>query len=288
LAATTDAPLLQIDVDTGDVTEVGPTGLSGVVDLAYESEGDRLLVAADQLYAVDPTSGAATTVGALPDATRGIAFTADGRLWALTAPDLAADAALVEACRASVAALGFEGYEEAPGAAIAPGELDMEMEVASSETATPEIVAYASLGESPAGERVVQVATSNDEAAICLTLAEGQTRVVVPSSVELAALVIHGLDATVTVELDDEFEPDSLPAVHAGGVDAVWVIPEDERVHLYSTAEWEDRLIVLDPSPTVPGPGVLHELDPADGSSLGSVTLEDAPTPTSPLTAWQP
>jgi len=287
LAPSSGRPLWRLDPVSGEETVVGETDLDEAYDLAYDAEHDRILIAAEELYAMDLGSGAVSSVGALPDATRGIAFSSDGRLWAVASPELELAEAIVAACRMSAAALGIAGYDVSPGTGIVADDASGEVTLLSNRTSAVEVVAYSGAAGF-ADERVVSVETSNPEALVCVAVNEEQTRIVVSADVELRALIVWSQAATVEVQLDDTFERADVPVVYAGGEDALWLLPNDSRVRLYSSEEWADRRVVLTATPELPGPGVLHELDPADATSISRLTLRGSAIPLSPASAWLP
>jgi hypothetical protein len=143
-------PLLWIDPIAGSVAHQGDTGLNGVLDLAYDVVNDQLLALGQGLWAVNPTTAEVTPLPDPPPATRGIALAADGTLYALSATDLSADEARLDACRRSAAGLGLLGYELAAGSVVEPLPDDATLALDSLGASDVEVVAYLGRGTSAA------------------------------------------------------------------------------------------------------------------------------------------
>jgi len=88
-SSTTTHALYRLDLRTGLPEMVGPFGVNGVMDLAFDPAGTLYANTQTAIYRVDPRTGTATLVTPVRGAQMlmGIAFDANGRLFATTFAD---------------------------------------------------------------------------------------------------------------------------------------------------------------------------------------------------------
>jgi hypothetical protein len=278
-------PLLWIDPGAGSVAPQGDTSLNGVLDLAYDVVNDQILVLGQGLWSVNPTTAEVTPLPDPPPATRGIAFAADGTLYALSATDLAPDEARLDACRRSAAGLGLLGYGEAPGTVVEPIADDATLALDSLGASDVEVIAYLGRGTS-AEQRTVTITTDNADAVLCLDIRE-PTTVVVPSASSFRALVAYTVASDVDIDVNLDFAPGAPPSIHLGAIQPSFFYPTNPAVREYTPLEWQELRLPIDPRFDAPGPGVLHVLDAAFVSTSMMPLMGDA-RPMGTLTAWTP
>ncbi len=113
--------LATIDMSTGAYTVIGPIGRTDVQDIAFSPAGALYGVGVNlggQLYQIDPTSGAATTIGggAMGDNTQALCFDTDGTLYASRSSLLRIDPAT-----GAATLVGPTGFTDLRGMALVGG-----------------------------------------------------------------------------------------------------------------------------------------------------------------------
>ncbi|HVJ18915.1 MAG TPA: hypothetical protein VM686_26020 [Polyangiaceae bacterium] len=277
--------LLFIDPAAGSVAPQSDTGLAGVMDLAYDTLNDRLLVLGEGLSAVDLVTAEVTALPDPPPATRGIAFAADGTLYALAATDLTPEESRIEACRQTAAGLGLLGYAAAAGSVLEPAPDDASLALDSLQAADVEVVAYLGRGLN-AEERTVTITSDNADAVLCLELRE-PTTIVVQEASRFRALIAYTTQSDIEIDVDDAFSAGASPTIHLGAIAPSFLYANPAAIREYTPEEWQALRLPIDPRFNAPGPGVLHVLD-TTFASTSSVPLSAGVRPFGTLTAWSP
>jgi hypothetical protein len=285
IASSAPFSLLVLDADGGTTVPQGDTGLGLVLDLAYDALNDRVLALGQGLSAVDPSTAAVTLLPDPPPATRGIAYAADGTLYALAATDLTPEEARIDACRRSAAGLGLLGYDAAPGSVIEPDPEDATLALDTLQASEAEVVAY--FGRAVAGDqRTVTITSDNADAVLCLEIRE-PTTIDVGEAAVFRALIAFTVQSAVTVDVDDAFIAGAAPAIHLGGIAPTFLAADSPWIREYEPEDWELLRLAVDPRFYAPGPGVLHTLD-TTFASTSMVPLPSGMRPFGTLTAWTP
>jgi hypothetical protein len=312
-------PLKQINPSNGAVSDIGPTNITppgqGSTGLVWESGGTLLFArppgtnpnGAD-LYRIDPTTAAVTTLGPISVPGSGLqptdnrvdlAFDAQGKLFLAARLGRSPEEIVAEHCRKLAAGLGYSGYEGAPVTSLDVGKAGigagMTRVLTSKQDSGKEIVAYASYGPRVVDKAYLRIETTNPETFVCISTYEETLELQYPAATaRFRAIALAGSRPHLTLAVEGTVPPVTQPTLHVSIANTGGSVEQEFSAYqfskVYTSTQWNalhlpTYVSAWDSDATAPT--VLMEIDLGTRSAtrvLPFPTLQLYPT----IDTWAP